>query len=324
MSKGSMLFEVNQWYKFTTIGSPDGGKCQQTYFIEGPGLGTNYVWGEGYVDGKWASSRFSSDCLVMEDEYPLKVYSTLDLNGYWEGTPLDGVVRNLAFTNTATDTTMTNFCPAPPPECGCYAKDEEIEIENDKCVLALGTFPDLGGEWTFTLDFKLNSLPAEYTDPRWFFYMFSVEKDSGTSWYDQLLSLQYLQGSSNYPHTLSIEDPSGGSGIPDVLFEVGQWYKLTVTGSNEWNEDFTEQLCQNRYLIEGPGLRAYFDGEGFVDGKWTMRPYTYDCKILEEQYPLKVYATKDTTWREGIPMDGVIRNVAFTNTATDETMNTIC
>ena len=49
-------------------------------------------------------------------------------------------------------------------ECGCYAKDEEIPIEKDKCVLNLGTFPDVAGFWKFTFELKINSLPTEF-DP---------------------------------------------------------------------------------------------------------------------------------------------------------------
>ena len=111
---------------------------------------------------------------------------------YGTKTQLDGFVRNIAFTNTATDTTMRSPCtqiettpvttpvttPAtttvePEPECGCYAKNEEIEIENDKCIMNLGSFLNTTEVWYFEFDFKINSLPAEQTDPRWFFYILS-------------------------------------------------------------------------------------------------------------------------------------------------------
>ena len=156
--------------QFTMTGSPDGDKCEQTLVIEGPGI-MSWFAGEGYVDGKWTRS-VSNACLVLQEGFPLKVFTTIDLNGY-AGTPMDGVVKNLAFTNTATDTTVTNSCPAPPPECGCYAQDEEIPIENDQCVLALGSFPDVGGYWSLTYEMKILSLPAEPTDPRWFFEILS-------------------------------------------------------------------------------------------------------------------------------------------------------
>ena len=146
-------------------GSPDGDKCQQTLVIEGPGI-MSWFAGEGYVDGKWTRT-VSNDCLVLQEDYPLKVFTTIDLT-YFEGTPMDGVVKGLAFTNTATGTTVTNSCPAPPPECGCYAQDEEIKIKNDQCVLALGSsFPDVAGFWSFTFEFKFNSIPDEPTDPEW-------------------------------------------------------------------------------------------------------------------------------------------------------------
>ena len=149
-------------------GSQDGvgtKPCKQTLLIEGPGM-SGWFAGEGMVDGKWQYSA-TNPCLVLQEEYPLKAYASKDLSYMWEGTPMDGVVRNLAFKNS--DTTINNFCPAPPPECGCYAQDEEIPIEDDKCVLALGSsFPDVAGFWSFTSEFKFNSIPDEPTDPRWF------------------------------------------------------------------------------------------------------------------------------------------------------------
>ena len=49
-------------------------------------------------------------------------------------------------------------------ECGCYAQDEEIPIAADKCLLHLGTFPDVNGKWKFSFDLKINSLPTD-SDP---------------------------------------------------------------------------------------------------------------------------------------------------------------
>ena len=68
------------------------------------------------------------------------------------------------------------FSPQTVPEepvCGCYAEDEEIQIQNNQCVLYLGSFPDVAGSWSFTFDMKFNSLPTEPTDPRWFLYIIS-------------------------------------------------------------------------------------------------------------------------------------------------------
>ena len=79
------------YLKFTMTGSPYGDKCKQTF-----------------------------DCLVMQEGYPLKVFTTIDLNGYWEGTPMDGVVRNLAFTNIATDITMNTNCWVSEYKCTLY------------------------------------------------------------------------------------------------------------------------------------------------------------------------------------------------------------
>ena len=151
------------------IGSRDGDKCKQNLVIEGPGI-SSWFAGEGYVDGKWQHSA-TNPCLQLQEEYPLKAFTSKDLTYYREGTPMDGVVRNLAFMNS--DTTINNFCPVPPPECGCYAQDEEIPIEHDQCVLALGSFPDVGGYWSLTYEMKILSLPAEPTNPRWFFHILS-------------------------------------------------------------------------------------------------------------------------------------------------------
>ena len=83
-------------------------------------------------------------------------------------------------TTTTTSTTTTSTVAATlststvaTESCGCYDKNEEISIENGKCVLDLGSFRDVAGNWTFTFDFKINNLPAEPTDPRWDFYIIS-------------------------------------------------------------------------------------------------------------------------------------------------------
>ena len=191
-------FEVGQWYKITITGKPSDAtesakRCEQTILIEGPGL-NGYIPGEGYVKDKWRSTN-TNDCLDLEN-YSLKVYVTRDLT-YANQTPIDGIVRNVAFTNMDDGTTMQSPCtvpatpnpltiettpetpapeslapesPTPEPECGCYAIDEEISIENDKCVLNLGSFPDSFPEiWSFSFDLKINYLPPEPTDPRWFY-----------------------------------------------------------------------------------------------------------------------------------------------------------
>ena len=169
-------------------GSRDGEKCKQDLLIEGPGL-NGYIWGEGYTPDKWANS-VTNDCLDLDTDYPLRVYTTPDLTGFHsKKIPIDGVVRNVVFTETGSDTTIVSPCseiepttaaPEPPatttaapePDCGCYAPDEEIPIENDKCVMNLGS-PDITGDWSFTFDLKINSLPDGPTDPRWFFYILS-------------------------------------------------------------------------------------------------------------------------------------------------------
>ena len=69
---------------------------------------------------------------------------------------------------------FVDFTAAPELECGCYAPNEEIVIENDKCVLNLGSFPDVTGNWSFTFDLKVNSMADDPTDPQWLFYILSV------------------------------------------------------------------------------------------------------------------------------------------------------
>ena len=69
---------------------------------------------------------------------------------------------------TASPTTTpppTTTTAEPGPDCGCYAPDEEISIENDKCVLDLSTVSDVTGDWSFAFELKINSLPTEPSDP---------------------------------------------------------------------------------------------------------------------------------------------------------------
>ena len=116
---------------------------------------------------------------------------------------------------------------------------------------------------------------------------------------------------------LSIENTKGSMSKTSFLFEVGQWYTFTITGSPEGMK------CKQAYSIEGPGLTVDAGSVYEKTGSWSFSVVN-ECLILEEDYPLKIFATRDLTWKEGTPMDGVIRNVAFTNTETDATMNTIC
>ena len=93
------------------------------------------------------------------------------------------VTTTASTTTTTTTTTLTtttstvaatlSTSTVATESCGCYAKYEEISIENDKCVLDLESFRDVAGNWTFTFDFKINNLPAEPTNPRWYFYIIS-------------------------------------------------------------------------------------------------------------------------------------------------------
>ena len=99
--------------------------------------------------------------------------------------------------------------------------------------------------------------------------------------------------------------------------------KFTLKGSPD------ETSCKQILEIEGPGLEGYFPGEDgailFIKGKWTGGYETNDCLDLKG-YPVRVYTTPDLSEDVygRIPMDGLVRNIAFTNTATNTTVNTIC
>ena len=105
-------------------GSPNGDKCNQDYVIEGPGLRA-YFSGEGYVDGKWTTHTMTNDCLAL-DGNSLKVYTTIDLTHYWEGTPIDGVIKNVAFTNTVTDTTIQSPCTEEKVEAVLFLSTNRV------------------------------------------------------------------------------------------------------------------------------------------------------------------------------------------------------
>ena len=198
------------------------------------------------------------------------------------------------------------------PECGCYAKDEEIQIANDKCVLDMGTFPAVGGFWSLTFDMKINSLPA---DSDWYVQMLSVKKDFNGFPYE-LTSVNY-EPNDRFAWMVT----KGSIHSPGVNFDVGQWYKITISGRPDGEEDGVKR-CEQTILLEGPGLNGYISGEGYVENKWTTSN-TNDCLDLEG-YPLKVYTTRDLTYANQTPVDGVVRNFSFTNTAVGKTMDTTC
>ena len=142
-------------------------------------------------------------------------------------------------------------------------------------------------------------------------------KDGATEFPTGLLNIAYIQ-EAKYPNMLSIMNTIGSMSAGSVQFEVGQWYKFTITGRPEGME------CRQTYSIKGDGLVVNAAFPSVTYGSWRSSVVN-ECLILEEDYPLKVFASKHRAWqREGTPMDGVIRNVAFTNTETDTTMNTIC
>jgi hypothetical protein len=216
--------------------------------------------------------------------------------------------------------TTTTASPEPPAtptiitapvdaECGCYAPDEEIPIENDKCVMNLGTFPDLKNNWTFTFDLKINSLPEEPTHPfnRWFLMILSAYMD-GAKHPNKLLKVNYFQSEDN-PNTINLWWMKSVMSFDDFIFQVDEWYKFTMTGSPDGDS------CRQKMLIEGAGL---------VDGKWTESAVN-PCLDLNEETPLKVFTSEDMAYhREGTPIDGVVKNFSFTNIASDTTMTNHC
>ena len=227
-------------------------------------------------------------------------------------------------------------------KCGCYAKDEEIPIEKNKCVLNLGTFPDTEGWWKFTYELKINSLPKEEdfgpeANTHWSFTFLSIAMDGNDSYdYPQYPNhLLYFLYNKHSGAGQSLTAWTAGTKLlqPNILFEEGEWYKFTVTGKPlgpdgqlmfyDWrNPDQKPDKCRFQYLIEGPGLIGN-------SGKWT-RTFDTDCLDLDRKtiygshgLPLKVFAAKTIGFTEVI-MDGVVRNIVFENEATDTIVDTTC
>ena len=223
-------------------------------------------------------------------------------------------------------------------ECACYAKDEEIPIENNKCVLNLGTFPDVDGFWKFTFEMKINSLPKE-ENIHWTFDFLSIAFDGFNS--HDPIHFQYPSHLMHFVYrklswagqSLSIGGTAGSMLQPNFLFEEGQWYKFTVTGKPirpdgqimYWDSGNPHQKpakCRYQYLIEGPGLVGN-SGEYSYSTDWSC--FNMEPKTLQGQhgYPLKVFANKEVI-SSGEPLDGVVRNIVFENTATKTSIDTNC
>ena len=164
-------------------------------------------------------------------------------------------------TTTAEPTTTTTTTAEPGPDCGCYAPDEEIPIENDKCVLDLSSVSDVTGDWSFAFELKINSLPTEPSDPPynsgidWFAmivtgngsetilhpkYPFTknskkitkksfsqpkkVLKDGYNGFPRELLGMGHYP-SEKHPNVFVKYTVKGSSHSPSVQFETNQWYK---------------------------------------------------------------------------------------------------
>ena len=218
-------------------------------------------------------------------------------------------------------------------ECGCYAKDEEIPIQKDQCVLNLGTFPDTEGWWKFTYELKINSLPKEGDfDPEanlhWSFDFLSIAMDGHNTHdspkYPSHLMYFLYKKLSWAGFSLSIGNTDSVMLQPNILFEEGQWYKFTVTGKPigkdgeimwyDWRNPLQKPAkCRYEYLVEGPGLVGN-------SGKYSYTS-TSSCLDMQNGFPLKVFGAKEVISQ---PMDGALRNIVFENTATFTSIDTTC
>ena len=226
-------------------------------------------------------------------------------------------------------------------ECGCYAKDEEIPIEQDKCILNLGTFPDADGWWKFKFELKINSLPKEGDfDPEanrhWAFDFLSIAFDGYDSYdgakYPSHLTYFSYRKLLTYGQSLNIGTTSTLLMQPNLIFEEGEWYKFTVTGKPigsdgelmfyDWrNPDKKPAKCRAQYLIEGPGLVG---NRGEYKYQTEVPCLDMEKKTLRGSHglPLKVFAAKDVIG-DAI-MDGVVKNIVFENEATNTVVDTTC
>ena len=125
-------------------------------------------------------------------------------------------------------------------------------------------------------------------------------------------------------YSLSIGQTNSLMMQPNILFEVDQWYKFTISGKPirsdgevmfyDWENRYEKPVkCRQEYSIEGPGLVGN-------NGIWK---HTYDsaCLEMQEGYPLKVFGAKEVISQ---PMDGVLRNIVFENTATGISIDSTC
>ena len=119
----------------------------------------------------------------------------------------------------------------------------------------------------------------------------------------------------------------------NILFEVGQWYKFTMTGKplksdgeimwNDWrNPDQVPAMCRQEYFVEGPGLLAN-------TSEWSYSIDTF-CLQFQDDFPLKVFGTttkhQTGSWYpfKSEPLDGVLRNIVFENSNTRTSVDTTC
>ena len=112
----------------------------------------------------------------------------------------------------------------------------------------------------------------------------------------------------HYGKSLSIGSPRVLMMSSNFHFNLAQWYKFQIIGTplNQFNG--LGQQCLQEYRIEGPGK----------SWKYTIKAY---CLEFQEGFPLKVFGANDIL---GPPMDGVLRNIVFENTATNISLDTTC
>ena len=221
-------------------------------------------------------------------------------------------------------------------ECGCYAKDEEIPILKDQCVLNLGTFPDFDGWWKFSFELKVNSLPKEGEfDPdenvHWAFEFLSIAFDASNNGYNDPFIYFNHKNLSWAGQSLDIGTNSDAILQTGIMFEEGQWFKFTVTGKpigsdgeimfyDFKNEDQKPTKCRVEYLIEGPGVIGNKDEYRY---QTNTRCLDMEKKNIRD-YPLKVFAARHRSLSSDYMMDAVVRNVVFENEATDTSIDTTC
>ena len=110
-------------------------------------------------------------------------------------------------------------------------------------------------------------------------------------------------------------------GLPHILWyncdiDCRMFSKFTITGSSYTADPSQTKNCEQIVVIDAPGMTPSIAGHPV-----EMRHKCLDSSTI---YPLKIYTTQQRIFDDYVPIDGVIKNIAFTNTVNNETINTIC